>query len=1133
MLIHRGPKDFKSPHETHFIYKPSSILGNMDKATLPNFVLQPLKEKEKTYLGPRHSLICPDHPYKVCRVVGRVSDTHNLPERRWAVLVECTNCGKNWYSCLFCVNSRGHFLSAKQLADHERNASEVHSAHFGRLQPQKEQGTTVSQEKTVVQEDVILGTEDSCAMEDFTESSKEEEDLPVAFQQLELQEIPPGEQEFGFSELHCQEFFRMVHEGGSLLSGIESLVVIAQRGVVLPHSHHHNPPKEQTMLQMELATLCSRLSRDDRKSLASVLSGTYAQGSEDGFTSASRQWGGIIGNCQGLATTAPIYDFRKVCQTHKFGLEIPRSSNQINRLYISGTNSVTKRLPCPGILETAFQKGHRSSSRLIDLLRHFLAFWQPEPHTAIQTNNGRLVIGIVEWKDGFDPNSFSKLGRGGADIHTVTFFVGDPSCGRKLEYTYPLAVGNKDNPHLLVEHELSLDLQLLRDGKAGKFYLGCTRQWVEVVGDILVTIMDQPERRKTNFMAQGNGSYSCRFGVSANHRELYKFLRACSKCLQNMEAFLQSNTMSDPSLPICCDCLNWDVLKESPLALYVAPKSYPLADGCIHVATDEAGNLKLRPFRISYGTLKDAVSVVHQKLESREWTKANAEAYLRVEGLSQEAYDAVINHGQNAAALRRAREQHLGDSPAGEAVMSDYHSNPHLYNPWPIPSRWSRGVPLSRTIDPLMHLLFLGIVKTVGSTVRKYLVSYGQHKSFSDRYSYLLLQAKDLKLDWLKVLSYGTGNYGGWVSENCLAYARLMPWFYQDLDIMLHEPSTDDPPSNLPSERWLAKHNKNWLTRRGLDDTGSASQLKKRVAEYLKMDNVPQILPVFMGGNSGGHSALVFSLLNALSRMLQAVMITNMSPDSVTRMDASIKVFLNKFDDVEKLLRPNNAVPAVTSTPNMMCLLNLPRATEEHGPLRKYWEGAICGEGFLAKVKSNITQGMRPGWEDNLMKNIHAQKTFMITKEQIKNKDLDGLKKMSIHAPELYENKAQFSEYKSQANLIMCWRDRKPLSVICTEKGEFFAVLDATTGELVSIAMDHQQRSLTVAGLSYFGFELNTQGRTVLWTEIDPVPKVSYCVLLPLLRCRDTMVCNKTGTFAVISSNWHSLSLSKDFHTLL
>ena len=75
-----------------------------------------------------------------------------------------------------------------------------------------------------------------------------------------------------------------------------------------------------------------------------------------------------------------------------------------------------------------------------------------------------------------------------------------------------------------------------------------------------------------------------------------------------------------------------------------------------------------------------------------------------------------------------------------------------------------------------------------------------------------------LDLSWCKILSFHQGTLGGWVSENCLAMARLLRWFYGPLRT-LKEPPPYVAPTTVYTT-WNVKELKQWLISRGKSATG-------------------------------------------------------------------------------------------------------------------------------------------------------------------------------------------------------------------------------------------------------------------------------------------------------------------------
>ena len=102
-------------------------------------------------------------------------------------------------------------------------------------------------------------------------------------------------------------------------------------------------------------------------------------------------------------------------------------------------------------------------------------------------------------------------------------------------------------------------------------------------------------------------------------------------------------------LPECSKCLNWDILKDSPLAIYPAPDKYPLVEQEERCRTYTIGSKQyLKPFRIDYPGLREAISFAHSKFIDGSWTKDNCKEYLRVEGINKELAEEVLLHAELA-----------------------------------------------------------------------------------------------------------------------------------------------------------------------------------------------------------------------------------------------------------------------------------------------------------------------------------------------------------------------------------------------------------------------------------------------------------------------------------------------------
>ena len=98
-------------------------------------------------------------------------------------------------------------------------------------------------------------------------------------------------------------------------------------------------------------------------------------------------------------------------------------------------------------------------------------------------------------------------------------------------------------------------------------------------------------------------------------------------------------------------------------------------------------------------------------LVSGNWTAANCESYMKVNGLNTKATKSVIDNAYNEIIYRRAEEKRKEDKATYELILAVMNKNPQSFKRWKLPSLWTRSTKLYQHIDSLMHLLMLGVQK--------------------------------------------------------------------------------------------------------------------------------------------------------------------------------------------------------------------------------------------------------------------------------------------------------------------------------------------------------------------------------------------------------------------------------------
>ena len=98
----------------------------------------------------------------------------------------------------------------------------------------------------------------------------------------------------------------------------------------------------------------------------------------------------------------------------------------------------------------------------------------------------------------------------------------------------------------------------------------------------------------------------------------------------------------------------------------------------------------------------------------------------------------------------------------------------------------------------------------------------------------------DIGLEWCKVIVSDSG----WVSDNYLAYVRLIKWFYHPICMLNLKESLMEEyvESNIPLKNWYVKMCKEWLKAHGIKFHGSVSQLRDKIRSLKNDVSSPPLL---------------------------------------------------------------------------------------------------------------------------------------------------------------------------------------------------------------------------------------------------------------------------------------------------
>jgi hypothetical protein len=93
----------------------------------------------------------------------------------------------------------------------------------------------------------------------------------------------------------------------------------------------------------------------------------------------------------------------------------------------------------------------------------------------------------------------------------------------------------------------------------------------------------------------------------------------------------------------------------------------------------------------------------------------------------------------------------------------------------PFPPTWKSSVTLADHVDVIMHLLFLGIVKTVIELVMLWLKKDNRHSRFGRMVVGDMTEIGKLGLGWLNVLPFSSNKFttGFWVANTRILGLRM------------------------------------------------------------------------------------------------------------------------------------------------------------------------------------------------------------------------------------------------------------------------------------------------------------------------------------------------------------------------
>jgi len=560
----------------------------------------------------------------------------------------------------------------------------------------------------------------------------------------------------------------------------------------------------------------------------------------------------------------------------------------------------------------------------------------------------------------------------------------------------------------------------------------------------------------------GNSNFSSRFRYSGHLNKLKDYLPPCKSCFAQMREnslFLKSNIL-------CTNCVKWDMMTKSPLMSFDAPEYYPKC-----MLPDDK---KLKPMEISFKILNETNKVCHEKFINGEWNERNVTAYSSVHCISNKGSLKIISHGNHAKKKKEQQENRKRKFPLIEEVdiIKNAEEFPDRYNQWKGGPYWNSPIKLIQFLDCLMHLLFLGIVKASRLLIRDWISKNKRLTIQSNIMLKVYETVPSMKLDWLKLIDLESG----WVSDNYLAYCRVVKWINHSITR-----SNDSPENDIPTVQ---------------------------------------------------INAMIGSMLSMVAVIMEKKFIHNTSD----KMDREIKLFLSNVDILYKSFQTQEKDPIWLRKFNFQSLLNIPYAANLYGPLVNLWEGSNQGEGYLRHVKPKITSVHTKKWNLNVhisLLNDNALNSVLDNHFTAEASDDTSTRFRKIRMERMKQS-TMFYKYNNVDELFSFYKQHKAISFIMTNDNKYYGMIESSEKDKLGAVEIKFEYVTTIDSLSMH-FHRVSMNCSINDTEVQMIDEIeiqSYLVMLPELGNDETNdYLGRKEVYYCIDYNWNEMDRENNLIT--
>ena len=394
--------------------------------------------------------------------------------------------------------------------------------------------------------------------------------------------------------------------------------------------------------------------------------------------------------------------------------------------------------------------------------------------------NGKIGY-IILWSDAFQVN-FVRTKT--ASTWILTAVLSPPRTSAKVSpfHTYVIAMGNKSwvDGRKEVLNTLFTEISVVRKGKWR--YNGFTKRKDFVAMDVIAYNADRPERMDI-IGTRDKGLIGNVFGYSMTvNRDKFPSCKSCKKKRQlKLLRWTKRKTQQiKKQKHTCLNCCDWNLEGVTKPFQGNFPKNFKYPQSVCSNSPPlpplrKAGVKYLVPFRQDFDSLIMAVKGAYFNMANNYWKLSINSCgdvtncvlgrnYLQMVGLNDRIIDEIIKE-------------------AGNAYTTKANLDPeHMDNLQCIPYIWKAHLPLSAFLNSPWHMLFLGILKTLMMVVCEVCVALKSCAMFVRTITTVLLATKKLNMSFCRLAKMEHNSTkgtltSGWLSDNCVAFGRIMPIF--------------------------------------------------------------------------------------------------------------------------------------------------------------------------------------------------------------------------------------------------------------------------------------------------------------------------------------------------------------------